>query len=490
MSLFRTARAATLTAADAPRRPARGRHSRTRRTGLFLGLVVVGSMLLPTAAANAASPRLHLSPAEGAAGTTITVRGYDLPPRSRIQILWNGQYKGYPTAWVHRYGRFRATITVPRGYAGSHHRISVASVAINRTVVTSFSQLGTVRARIAFKHLGNGTSVAPTPTPPAPIPPTPAPVGAVAVPASIDATGVNDASGPLNTWLRTVPNGSTIAFRAGGVYRMNQGLQVHARQNLTFAGQGAMLRSHGTDSWQSSLFIVTASSGIRISNFRLVGNSPTPGSLQFGREYAHAVYAFGSSNVDISNVVVDKVWGDAVAVEDWADGVFFHDSRVITAGRNGVSIMAGRNIAVERVAFERTGGSFLDIEPWQVSGGADRVVFADNTGGTRGTTDPAWGIGMMFAADGVVGSQVSNIQVLRNVLYGSSITAQVTNHTRRRNIVVQDNVSRVSVSSGPYNGPIMNFAHIDGLTVTGNVQPRPAGAEFVRITDSTRVTFR
>jgi hypothetical protein len=488
MSLHHAARVATPTAAS---RRAAPRRQVIRLSIAALAVAIFASVSVPPAGVRAATPYLHLQPASGPAGATVIVRGYNLRPRSRVQILWNNQFRGYPTAWVHRYGRFRTEIRVPRGTAGLNHTITVRPVLNwTRTVVTSYTQMGSVRASIRFRHLGNGTAtVAPAPTPVAPAP-TPLPAGTKIVPASIDATGSADASGPLNAWLRTVPNGSTIAFRARGVYRMNRGLQVHGRQNLTFIGQGATLRSYGNDGWQSSLFILTASSGIKVSGFRLIGNSPTPGNLLFGREYAHAFYVFGSRSVDISGVVIDRVWGDAVAIEDWADGVSFHDSRVVTVGRNGVSIMAGRNIRVERVAFNRTGGSFLDIEPWQSTGGAHNVLFANNTGGTRGVTDPSWGVGMLFAADGVVGSQVSYVKVNNNVLTGSTITAQVTNRTRRQNIEMRNNVSRVTASSGPYGGPILNFAHIDGLVVTGNVQPRTSGATFIRISDSTRVTYR
>jgi hypothetical protein len=97
---------------------------------------------------------------------------------------------------------------------------------------------------------------------------------------------------------------------------------------------------------------------------------------------------------------------------------------------------------------------------------------------------------MLFAAEGAEGSTVNDVVVSDNVLTGSAITAQVTHLTRRTNIVFTNNVSHVTATSGPYNGPILNFAHVDGLTVTGNVQPLAAGAVFIRITDSTRVVYR
>ncbi|HEY5433956.1 MAG TPA: hypothetical protein VIK13_01870, partial [Candidatus Limnocylindrales bacterium] len=73
-----------------------------------------------------------------------------------------------------------------------------------------------------------------TPTPAPVATPTPAPVVAgIAVPATIDATGSTDASAALISFVGTVPDGSTIVFKAGGVYRMDSALKFAHRHNLT-----------------------------------------------------------------------------------------------------------------------------------------------------------------------------------------------------------------------------------------------------------------
>lgn len=76
----------------------------------------------------------------------------------------------------------------------------------------------------------------PTPTP-TPTATPPAPAG-IAVPSSIDATGSSDASAALMSFLNTVPDGSTIVFKAGGVYRMDSALKFSGRHNLVFEGPG------------------------------------------------------------------------------------------------------------------------------------------------------------------------------------------------------------------------------------------------------------
>jgi hypothetical protein len=305
---------------------------------------------------------------------------------------------------------------------------------------------------------------------------TPAPAG-IPVPSSIDATGASDASAALQSWLGSVPDGSTIVFKAGGTYRMDMGLRIFSsRRNLTFDGNGTTLRSNGDSTSASSLFIVSGT-GIKIRNFNLVGNSPTPGSYRSGQEYAYGVQTYGASNVEIANVTISAIYGDGLMVGGWSDTVWFHDSHVVSAGRNGVTILAGKNVTVERVAFDKSGWATFDIEPWEASGGASNVKILNNT---AGTWNGQWGF--FFGACGEAGSVVSNVTVSGNTITGSPLTTYVT-LARRQNIVFTNNTSSVTAA-----GPVLTFAHVDGLTVTGNVQPRTSGA-LASIIDSTGVTY-
>lgn len=307
---------------------------------------------------------------------------------------------------------------------------------------------------------------------------TPKPVaGRIAVPASVDATGASDASAALQSWLGSVPDGSTIVFRSGGTYRMDKGLRISAgRRNLTFEGNGATLRSNGDATNASSLFIVSGTA-IKIHNFNLVGNSPTPGSYRSGQEYAYGVQTYGASNVEIADVTISAVYGDGLMVGGWSDTVWFHDSHVVSAGRNGVAILAGRNVTVERVAFDKSGWATFDIEPWEASGGASNIKFLNNT---AGTWNGQWGF--FFAAAGTAGSVVHDVTVSGNTITGSPLTTYVQEFSRS-NIVFTNNTSTVTTA-----GPVLRFAHIDGLTVTGNVQPLSSGV-LASITASTNVTY-
>jgi hypothetical protein len=145
----------------------------------------------------------------------------------------------------------------------------------------------------------------------------------------------------------------------------------------------------------------------------------------------------------------------------------------------GVAILAASNVTVERVVFDRLALFVLDIEPYEATGGGIDIVFRDNHVGTYGLSQRL--TPYFFAADGEPGSVVRGVSVTNNVVTGGVLATDVT-IARRQAIVVTGNVSTV-----PASGPVMVFEHVDGLTVTGNVQPLRSG-RIVQTRDCTDVT--
>ena len=364
-----------------------------------------------------------------------------------------------------------ASTLVPIGGTGA---TSIASSALSNTPAPAPSP---IHKASAAAYLTPAPTLRPTPTPMPTRTLRPLPAGVV--PPTIDATGRVDASAALVSFLSGVPDGSTIVFKSGGVYLMDSALKLTGRHNLVFEGNGATLKSNGDTTEASSLFwIGRGSSGITIRDFRLVGNSPTPGVYQSGREGAHGILVDGSSNVQIANVTVRGVWGDCFYVGSWADTVWIHDSTCESSGRNGVTVTAGKNVTVERVAFEKSGYCTFDIEPNVNTEGAANILIVDNTAGT---------FGQDFAAveGSHTGAPINGIAFNGNTISGGTLRTIIDNGgtSRMRNIVFTNNTSTVAGV-----GPILIFAHIDDLTVTGNVQPLISGS-LASITDSTGVTY-
>ncbi|HTC85207.1 MAG TPA: hypothetical protein VK656_00780, partial [Candidatus Acidoferrum sp.] len=130
--------------------------------GILVALVGTLVPLTATAAAPAAVARLQLSSLTAAGGTTIVVRGTNLRPRSRVQLTWDGAFKGLPTAWVGRTGTFTVSMRIPKGSSGQH-RIAASQVkTVSRKIVTSSTQLG---RRVAFAHFLRSGSASATSAP-------------------------------------------------------------------------------------------------------------------------------------------------------------------------------------------------------------------------------------------------------------------------------------------------------------------------------------
>ena len=106
--------------------------------------------------------------------------------------------------------------------------------------------------RAEYKDHTFQTKAAPEPAPPPPAPktepapaPEPPPGDAVKLPSSIDATGSKDVSADLQTFVKNVPNGSTVLFKAGGTYKLGKVIHISDKRGLTLEGNGATLKLVG-----------------------------------------------------------------------------------------------------------------------------------------------------------------------------------------------------------------------------------------------------
>jgi hypothetical protein len=305
----------------------------------------------------------------------------------------------------------------------------------------------------------------------------------IRVPADIDATGASDASAALNDFLASVPDRSTIVFKKAGTYLMDRGIFVQGRRNLIFEGNGATLRANPatTDTQSDSIFALWGQNrNIVIRNFHIDGAAEQPGVyVPQEREGFYGVLIQGD-NVEVHDVTIEAIPGDAFQVNvsgdgNWSRDAYIHDSHVLSAGRNGVAIIAGSNVLVERVRFDTIGYSTFDIEPNEDWQGADGVTFRDNVAGTWSNS--------FLSAEGAPGSRVEGVTVTGNTVTGDSLLTVVALATGRKDVVFTDNVSLVAAE-----GPVLRFSNIDGLTIFGNEQPLSSG-ELARITDSTNVVY-
>ncbi len=287
-----------------------------------------------------------------------------------------------------------------------------------------------------------------------------------------------------------MPDGSVISFPATGVYLLNKGIEIANRHDLVFQGNGATLKvgpsGAGSDQLASPFVLgfsyplqywAGGNTNIAIYNFNLVGNDPTPGVYTQGTEGQSGIQIIGTTSVEVSGCTISAVWGDGL----FADGptnVWLHNNHVVTAGRQGLTVIAGTNITTENNAFDTVGYVTFDVEADVVTDASTNIIFRNNTAGT-------WGQDFAAVEGSHTGAPINGITISGNTVTGGTLHTVIDNGgtSRMQNIVFTNNTSTVAGY-----GPVLTFAHIDGLTVTGNVEPLTSGS-LASITDCTGVTY-
>ena len=183
----------------------------------------------------------------------------------------------------------------------------------------------------------------------------------------------------------------------------------------------------------------------------------------------------GGSNFDIYANTFAGSWGDGVEVNSGASGVHVHDNTFVSAGRNAISVIWGNHVEFDHNTITAVGYVVFDVEPNTSSEPSSFINIHDNT---SGRWSDAW-----LAVDGSnTGAAISDITVTNNVSSGRSLLTVINAANGRKQRIVFTGNHSDTMSSGP----VLLFANIDGLTVTGNVQPLSSGS-IDRITNSTGV---
>ncbi len=313
----------------------------------------------------------------------------------------------------------------------------------------------------------------------------------VDVPSSVDATGATDVTAQLQALIDGAPDGATIRLGADARYRIRTTLELNGRHDLTIDGRAATITLVESDlSHRRNLWLV-GSTSIVVRDLTLVGSNPDPGILDEANQFEHAIWIDGGSGITIDRVTMTNPWGDCVYLGDrdgrldWVDGLIVRNSSCHGAGRNGVSIVAGRNVRIEDSTFGNIGLHAVDIEPNQTTPvqGADRVAVTGNQ--VDGPIEDYF-----FAANGW--GPVANLSVENNVLVGVPMRITIApvegSGYVRRSVLVTGN--RSDTPAPAVEQAAMSFGRVIGLTVTGNVVPLEGdGSALVDVQDSCQVTI-
>lgn len=303
-------------------------------------------------------------------------------------------------------------------------------------------------------------------------------VGAVSPPASIDATGATDVTAALDDWIAATPDRSTITLAADARYRVDGVIQIRNRRGLVIEGNGATIVAPddgaSSEPTQRSLagkwprnrrhIAISGSTGITVRDL-VIDGPDTEGTYDPALEGQAGFVIGGSTDVTLERVAVREVWGDGVYVGGGSAAVRIVDSTFDTIGRQGVAIVNGSDIVVERNRFDRVARSVFDVEPvrrWKV----EQVTLRDNAVGEYGN---------FLLASGGGGENVTDVRLEGNEIDGGrglTVFAGVA-RSPRRGLAIVGNSS--DVVGNPAEGTsairIVNYTDVEIRDNRGRVEP-------------------
>jgi hypothetical protein len=252
-------------------------------------------------------------------------------------------------------------------------------------------------------------------------------------------------------------------------------LELGGRTGLVFDGGGSTFRSFNAPDDQRAIWRLDASTGLALRDMTITGSYANGGTLDESLQHAHGIDMRGTSADIGPNVTLSALAGDCVYFglgydgSTWSSGGF-HDSSCTGTSRNGVSVVAGRDITVQHVSVDRLGLHAFDVEPnVGTNGGAQRVSFDSNRIGSYRAGSYAYAI--------VEDTAAITVQSFTNNTVTGQLRVGVVNPSnlsfRPQNVTVSGNRST--------NEGSMDIRNVDGLTVTNNTVA-PASISIVNCT--------
>ncbi len=313
----------------------------------------------------------------------------------------------------------------------------------------------------------------------------------VRISSRIDATGKTDVSAKMKAFFASVPDGSVIELAPHGRYRMDSTLVLHARHRVTIRGNGALFFARTPGDAHRSNVRIEASDTIAIYDLAVRGANPHAGvarnAYQTAREHQHGFEILSSAYVALVRVTATDVYGDFVYVGrtsrgPWSSVVWILDSHFARNGRQGIALVAASYVDVERNAISGVRMDTFDFEPNGAGAGVAHVTVRGNTVGA--------GRLLFVGANGK--GPVNDVTISGNRLHAQAlqIWAEHPRAGNRNRWKITGNTSDLAL--GNPHGAAMRMRHVNGVQISGNVQPFQARRKMVmaNVVDSCHVVVR
>jgi Right handed beta helix region len=297
----------------------------------------------------------------------------------------------------------------------------------------------------------------------------------------IDPTGAADVTADLQALIDQTPDGGVVRLQPGGDYRVEGTLVLDERHDLRIEGAGARIFATTTGELMRSHLKFIGGSDLVVRNLEIQGANPYAGLDDRGYvpelEGQYGIHLDGVTAIELDHVNVHDTYGDLVYVSRhegdrrWSQQVWIHDSTFARSGRQGIAVVAGRDVLIEHNRFTDMRRATIDLEPNSPAWGAENIHVLDNQVGPGR---------LLFVAAGGLGP-IDWVVIARNTLQGHLLNLRVEppEGTRRQRFWVVDNTSDTKALDEP-----LQFTRTDGVMVHGNRQPVDGPHALVRATDS------
>ena len=316
----------------------------------------------------------------------------------------------------------------------------------------------------------------------------------LSVPSSIAFDCSRDVTGSLISWIKSVPNGSTLSFRAGGCYRIDGSVKIEDRYGLILDGNGATFRAFTAADYGRRHFWFFGGGNLRIRNVVVRGAHATAGarsgSYVPAREGQHGFAFQGVQGAVLEGSRAFEVYGDGVAIAGEvrsgktkvpSRNIVVRSNRFERTGRHGMSISWGERVTVESNYIGDIGYDGIDVETDARSWNPKELVFRNNAFGDTWLIPFAFG-GPGFITDVIVSGNVMKIKGGTPVLFVDTRNSvgDWSDYLIEGNTFI--------VGNGPRGD--LEFFGVSDVTVRKNTVLIPYGTSraIVRIRDSHHVS--
>lgn len=225
-----------------------------------------------------------------------------------------------------------------------------------------------------------------------------------------------DVATELNAWFASVPNGATVELPASGCYQIESALKIDSKTNWTINGNNALLKRTVYDNTAANMRLLHLANmqTLAVNNLKIDGGKDPAAGYAVATEDQHGVGIYGGSAIVLDGMDVRHVRGDFVYINRYqgtsATNIIVRNSVMTDSGRQGIAVIDGDTILVEKNNITNSNRYMIDLEP----GGANvndikNVTFDQNTFS---------GGGIGFLSGEGAGGGISNLMISNNTLTG------------------------------------------------------------------------